>query len=287
VPLITRFDPWQSGLCTCPPKLTLNPYTGCSHSCTYCYATSYTPHFVKARPKKDLLKRLALEAKQLKGETISISNSSDPYPAFEAETGLTRECLQILSKSNCRIQIITKSDLVTRDADILSNTVCTVALTITTEDENVTRLLEPAAPSPSKRLKTIEALTSRGIPVIVRIDPIFPYINEDASNLITTLADMGVEHITSSTYKMKPDNWMRLSKAIPEAAEKMKPLYFNQGYRAGSSVLLPRDLRLCLMKRVRSLAAANKMKFGVCRENLDQLNTASCDGSWLLTGQRC
>ena len=135
MPLITRFDPWQSSLCTCPPKLTLNPYTGCSHGCVYCYATSYTPHFVACKPKKDLLKHVECEAAKLNGETLSIANSSDPYPHPEVDLGLTRKCLKILSRHNCRIQIVTKSNLVTRDVDILAQVPCTVALTITTEDD--------------------------------------------------------------------------------------------------------------------------------------------------------
>jgi DNA repair photolyase len=286
VPLITRFDPWQSSLCTCPPKLTLNPYTGCSHNCIYCYATSYTPNFKKFKAKKDLLKHVECEARQLKGETVSIANSSDPYPSSEAELGLARKCLQILSKSDCKIQIITKSNLVTRDSDILASIPCTVALTITTEDENVARLIEPSAPSPLKRLDAIETLVSRDIPVIARIDPIIPYVNDNPSQLVAALARLGVQHITSSTYKVKPDNWQRFSKEMPSVAEKMKPLYFTKGKRVGGSVLLPSDLRLKLMINVRRLVTERGMKFGVCRENLSRLNTAACDGSWLLRKTR-
>ncbi len=286
MPLITRFDPWQSSLCTCPPKLTLNPYTGCSHNCVYCYATSYTPHFIKCNPKKDLLKHVENEAARLGGETISLANSSDPYPTSETELGLTRKCLKILSKANCRIQLVTKSTLVVRDVDILAETPCTVALTLTTEDEATAKIIEPNAPSPSERLKTAEALVSKNIPISVRIDPIIPYVNENPAQLIATLASIGVKHVTSSTYKIKRDNWQRFAKAMPETAEKIKPLYFVKGERAGGSTLLPVDLRLKLMIQIRSLVANSGMKFGVCRENLKQLNTALCDGSWLLPAGR-
>jgi DNA repair photolyase len=262
--------------------LTLNPYTGCDHNCVYCYATSYTPHFAECKPKKDLLKHVESEAAKLKGETVSIANSSDPYPHSEAELGLTRKCLQILSRNNCRIQIVTKSNLVTRDTDILSQVSSTVALTITTEDEEKARLIEPKAPSPKERMKAIETLVGKGIPVSVRIDPIIPHVNENPAALIATLASMGVKHITTSTYKMKRDNWQRFAAAVPSVAAKLKPLYFEKGERMGGSVLLPVDLRLKLMLNIRTLAVNNSMKFGVCRENLSQLNTASCDGSWLL-----
>jgi DNA repair photolyase len=272
-------------MCTCPPKLTFNPYTGCDHGCVYCYASSYIPQFAKCRPKKGLLERLQREATKLKGETVSISNSSDPYPRLEATAGLTRRCLEILAESNCRIQIITKSNLVIRDDDLLSKVSSTVALTITTEDAEVARLLEPNAPPPNERLRAAEDLVSKSIPVSVRIDPVIPFVNDQPKKLVATLASIGVKHVTTSTYKVKPDNWRRFSAAMPEVAEKLKPLYFKQGEKIGGNTLLPRDLRFTLMKSIRDLTAANGMQFGVCREGLVQLNTAACDGSWLLKAE--
>ena len=282
MPLISRFDPWRSSLCTCPPKLTFNPYSGCDHACVYCYASSYIPNFAKCRPKKSLLRILQQEAAKLKGETVSIANSSDPYPRMEAEAGLTRKCLEILLQHDCRIQIITKSTLVTRDTDLLSRIPSTIAVTITTDDDAIAKLIEPNAPSSTERLKTIEALTRKGIPASVRIDPIIPHVNDNPATLIDTLASIGVKHVTTSTYKMKHDNWQRLAQAIPTVAEKLRPLYFQQGEKQGGTTLLPRDLRLRLMMNIRTLTTAHGMKFGVCREGLAQLNTATCDGSWLM-----
>jgi DNA repair photolyase len=225
---------------------------------------------------------LEREAAKLKGEIVSIANSSDPYPRIEAEAGLTRKCLAILSRHNCRLQIITKSNLVTRDTDILSRIPCTAALTITTNDDNTAKLTEPHAPSPNERLKAVETLTRKGIPVSVRIDPVIPFVNDSPEKLIATLADMGVKHVTISTYKAKPDNWRRLTAAMPQVAEKLAPLYLEQGEKTAGYMLLPTDLRLKLLKNIRRLALENGMKFGVCREDLAQLNTAACDGSWLI-----
>jgi len=282
VNLISRFDPWRSKLCTCPPKLTFDPYTGCDHHCVYCYASSYIPRFFDCRPKKDLIPRLSREAARLKGEIISMSNSSDPYPVLEEKTGLTRKCLEILSKQSCRIQIITKSNLVVRDVDLLKKTSSMVALSITTDDDEVSRVIEPNAPLPSERLKAVETLGKHGIPVAARIDPIIPFLNDNCENLVKTLASLGVAHITSSTYKVKPDNWLRFSRDLPRTAEKLKPLYFERGEKIGRYTYLPRDLRFDLMKRVGDLAAKYGVKFGVCREGFSYLNTATCDGSWLL-----
>ena len=280
--LISKFDPWRSQLCTCPPKLTFNPYTGCDHACVYCYASSYIPKFFDCRPKKNLISRLKREVVKLNGEIISISNSSDPYPNLEAKTGHMRKCLEILSRQNCRIQIITKSNLVVRDVDILRKVPSMVSITITTEEDIIAEIIEPNAPQPSERLKAIETLIDKGVPVSVRIDPIIPFINETPAKLIETLASLGVKHITASTYKVRPDNWQRLSVALPEISERLKPLYFENGERIGGYLYLPRDLRLKLLKKLYDLTEKYKLSFGTCREGLTFLDTAICDGSYLL-----
>ena len=282
MPLISRFDPWQSGLCTCPPKLTFNPYTGCDHRCIYCYASSYVPNFTDCRAKKHLLDTLKREAAKLRGETVSMANSSDSYPRVEASEGLTRRCLEILAGSNCKIQMVTKSDLVVRDKDLLSKAPSTVALTITTLDDNLSRLIEPSALPASKRLRAAEDLLRVGVPVSVRIDPVIPFLNDQPQELIEDLACIGVKHLTCSTYKAKPDNWTRLTQAMPKVAEKLKPLYFQQGEKIGGNTLLPKDLRFRLLTSMRDLSLAQGIKFGVCREGLAELNTAACDGSWLM-----
>jgi len=282
MPLLSSFDPWRSSLCTCPAKLTFNPYTGCTHGCLYCYATSYIKNHGDCHPKKEFLATLRREATKLCGDTISLCNSSDPYPAVEASEGLTRRCLEVLVESDCKIQIITKSDLVTRDDDLLQKVPSTVALTITTLDDPLAQTLEPHAPPPSRRIRAAEYLIKAKIPVSVRIDPLIPSINDQTQQLIKELADIGVKHVTASTYKAKPDNWARLAKAFPKEMEKLKPLYFNEGERAGGNVLLPKEYRFKLLKSVRDSVDAAGMRFGVCREGLPQLNTAPCDGSWTM-----
>jgi hypothetical protein len=84
--ILGPFDPWKSQLCTCPAKLSLNPYTGCPHGCLYCYASSYILRFAECRPKVDLLKRLARDTAKVKpGTLVALSNSSDPYPPQEKD----------------------------------------------------------------------------------------------------------------------------------------------------------------------------------------------------------
>ena len=281
--LLTVFDPWKSPLCTCPPKLTFNPYTGCDHGCVYCYASSYIPRFNQCRPKKNLLPRLKREAAQLKGELVSMSNSSDSYPRLEQELGLTRKCLKILAESCCKLQIVTKSDLVTRDIDILQEIPCVVSVTVLTLDDVLSRKLEPSAPVSSLRLKAIETLVESGIPTTVRIDPVIPFLNDGLDSIMDKVSSLGVLHVTCSTYKVKPDNWKRFNAACPEVAQKLKPLYFSQGERIGGSTYLPETLRFSLMKQAKDLTEKHKMTFGCCRETFN-MNSAGCDGSGAIQG---
>jgi DNA repair photolyase len=282
VGLISKFDPWRSSLCTCPSKFTFNPYTGCDHGCLYCYASTYIPHFTTCRPKKDLITRLKNETTKLKGELVSVSNSSDPYPQQEAKLGLTRKSLRILTLSNCKLQVITKSDLVTRDADLLSKVPSMVSLTITTLSDETAKTIEPNAPSPSKRLKAAETLLLKHIPVTVRIDPIIPYVNDDTEPLILKLAETGIRHVTCSTYKARPDNWHRLAKALPDIKSKLKPIYYVQGENINRTQYLPKQIRYKLMTDTRKQALRHGLGFAVCREGFPELNTATCDGSSIL-----
>jgi DNA repair photolyase len=279
--LLSIFDPWKSQLCTCPSKLTFNPYTGCDYGCLYCYASSYIPRFHECRPKKNLLSRLKRETARLNGEMVSVSNSSDPYPRLEQTSRLTRKCLEILAKRRCRLQIVTKSDLVTRDIDLLRKVPCVVSITVLTIDDGLSRKLEPGAPVSSKRLKAIERLVEKGIPTTVRIDPVIPFLNDELSKLMGAIADLGALHVTCSTYKVKPDNWRRFSAVFPEEAEKLEPYFFIEGERIGRSTYLPRNMRLGLMKKAQESAEHHRLKFGCCREGFS-LNSAVCDGSWTI-----
>lgn len=217
----------------------------------------------------------------MKGELVSVSNSSDPYPRLEQKQGLTRKCLELLAESRCRLQIVTKSDLVTRDIDILQNVPCAVSVTVLTADDRLSAKLEPGAPVSSRRLEAIGTLVEAGISTTVRIDPVIPFLNDDLAELVKAVAELGVLHVTSSTYKVKPDNWKRFMTVFPEEAEKLKPLYFKEGERVGRSTYLPKKLRFSLMKKAKELTEEHNMKFGCCRERLS-LNSGVCDGSWTI-----
>jgi DNA repair photolyase len=154
-----------------------------------------------------------------------------------------------------------------------------VAFTITTENDDLAKQLEPKAPPPTKRIQAIKQLTQNGIPVCARIDPIIPFLNDQPEKLIKTLATLGVKHITTSTYKAKPDNWNRLKQAFPETANKLEQLYLEKGEKIGGYRYLPKELRYNLMKNAKELTELAGMTFGTCREGFAQLNTSTCDGA--------
>ncbi len=284
--IIREFDPWHDPLCTCPSKLSFNPYTGCAYRCIYCYVTSYVPRAFECRIKKNLLKRVARDLKRVdKRRVISMSNSSDPYPPIEAKLKLTRACLELFSREGCRIQVITKSDLVARDVDILLHLPSVVSLTITTLKRNLSRKLELRAPTPKRRLEAMKKLSDAGVPVSLRLDPIIPGLNDgEIERIVEAAAASGAEHVTSSTFKPRPDGWRRVQRAFPEVATKLAPLYFRLGKRHRNSWYLSRALRFGLMKRVREACDASGLAFASCREGLRELTTGeSCDGSHLIS----
>jgi DNA repair photolyase len=170
---------------------------------------------------------------------------------------------------------------VIKDIDVLQKIPCMVSVTVLTTDDGLSGKLEPNAPVSSRRLKAIETLVEAGIPTTVRIDPVIPFLNDDLAELVEAVADLGVLHVTSSSYKVKPDNWKRFSTVFPEAAEKLRRLYFREGERIGRSTYLPKNIRFSLMKKTKELAEEHNLKFGCCREGFS-LNSAVCDGSWAI-----
>ena len=283
--VIRPFDPWKGKLCTCPPKFSFDPYTGCEHGCIYCYASSYIRDFYRCRPKKDLIKRIRHDLDRLpKNALISMSNSSDPYTPMESELKLTRSCLNEFLNRDLRLLVITKSDLVTRDLDLLLKLRTAVTITITTLNGDITRKLEPNAPSPSRRLNAVSKLSSEGVPTGVRVDPIIPFINDDGlEDLLREIRDAGARHVTASTLKPRWDGWKRLKEVFPEACFKLEPLYFKEGERIGRSYYLPASLRFKLMKRIANECRKLGLTFASCREGFVELTTAgTCDGSHLI-----
>ena len=284
--LITLFDPWKSNLCTCPEKYSLSPYTGCSHNCLYCYASSYIVNFKAPREKKNYKERLHRELKKIPpGSTITLSNSSDPYLHLEKEKKLTRFTLKTLAEHDLKILIVTKSNLILRDMDLLKNLKkVVVCITITTLDDTLAKTLEPNAPSAGLRLKTIKELSSF-LPVACRFDPlIYPLNTRGIKEVIKEIKASGAKQIITSTYKTKPDNFKRMIKAFPEHKKVWQEFYLTHGEKKGRYTYLPYHLRHTILEEVKTHSQALGISCSTCREDMPEFQSTVCDGSALFNG---
>ncbi len=285
--VVNAFDPWGNPLCTCPPKYSLNPYTGCSHFCLYCYATSYIG-LRPSTPKKDYKKRLLYDIAHVIDPRyhIDISTSSDPYPPEEEQYQLTRWSLEQLLPRGFKVLIITKGALVARDKELLSKGNAAVTMTITTLNTSLARKLEPGASLPRLRIRALEELSSNGVPVGIRLDPILPFLNDSRDSIREVLEAArlaGARFVVTSTYKAKPDNFKRIIEAFPELEKKYKELYKIKGERLYGYRYLPLEVRKRILLTVREEALRLGMEYATCREGFVHLHTApTCDGSHLI-----
>lgn len=181
-----------------PFQWTINPYRGCEFGCKYCYAR-YTHEFMeldggrefeeKIYAKRAAVAGLREELRKVpRNEAIAIGTATDPYQPAERRFEVTREILKIMAGENGRrLSLTTKSDLITRDVDLLREiarrNVFHANITITTLDEELARLLEPRAPRPSLRLGAVRALAAAGILVNVFPNPIMPLLTDSEESL--------------------------------------------------------------------------------------------------------
>jgi DNA repair photolyase len=177
---------------------TINPYVGCEHGCTYCYARvmkRFTGHreewgcFVDVKMNAaDLLKS---EIKKKRVGKVWISGMCDPYQPIEEKYQLTKRCLEILVTHSWPVTIQTKSHLVLRDLPMLKEfNKIEVGITISTADDGIRKIFEPCASSVSQRIETIEKLHSSGVTVFAMIAPILPKVEG-----LVALLDKKVDYV--------------------------------------------------------------------------------------------
>ena len=190
-----------------PMDWSLNPYQGCEHGCAYCYARPTHEYWGYGAgldfERVVLLKRNAPELfeKALRHPkwdvgTISISGNTDCYQPIERKEGITRKVLEVAQRFRQPVGVITKNALVLRDIDILaemaSNGLAMVAISLTTLDEELRRKMEPRTSSARNRLKAIETLTVAGVPVYAMIAPVIPGLNDnEVPALLKAAAEAG------------------------------------------------------------------------------------------------
>ena len=185
----------------------MNVYRGCSHGCIYCDSRSRCYHFthpfedIEVKQNAPDLLEAALRTKRKKC-MIGTGSMSDPYMHCEEKLHMTRKCLQIILKYGFGAALITKSDRVLMDLDLLEElhrtSRCVVQMTLTTFDDDLCRILEPNVCVTSRRIEVLEILKKRGIPTLVWMTPILPFINDTEENigsLVDACAGAGVKGI--------------------------------------------------------------------------------------------
>lgn len=176
-----------------PFDRSVNPYRGCEHGCIYCFARPTHSYMglsagldfeakLFAKPDAPRLLERELSKPGYKVKPIAIGTNTDPYQPIEREWRIMRQLLEVLEKANHPVMIVTKSALVTRDIDILARMaakgLAKVAISVTTLDRKLARLMEPRASTPTKRLEAVRQLTDAGIPTGVLASPLIPALND-------------------------------------------------------------------------------------------------------------
>ncbi len=240
-----------------PDCWTINPYRGCSFGCRYCYAR-YTHGFLGIDDPLaferqifvklgagDVLQREAT-ARKLRARPIALGTATDPYQPAESKYRLTAEILEVLSRfSGLHLSITTKSALVLRDLEILqricARSTLSINVSLITLDRALARDLDPGAPTPERRLRTVQSLSEAGIPVGVNAMPVLPEINDgddELRDLFLAARDSGAGWVTtaplflSSTSRTHFLDWLRRRR--PEKLPLYRRLY-AQGIDADAS----------------------------------------------------
>lgn len=257
----------------------MNIYRGCSHGCVYCDSRSKCYHFthdfedIEVKQNAPELLEAALRKKR-KRCVIGTGSMCDPYIPIEKELCLTRRCLEVIDRYSFGAAVLTKSDLVLRDLDLLSSinkkAKAVVQMTITTADDELCKILEPGVCPTSRRVQVLRECKERGIPTVVWLSPLLPFINDTRENIDAIAgfcAEAGVKAILcfGIGLTLREGNREYFYAALERAALRdsrfagMKERYqktFGYSYMATS----PRDKEL--MARLARLCAEKKIMLG-------------------------
>jgi len=241
----------------------LNPYVGCGHGCVYCYARfmkRFTGHkeewgtFVDV--KVNAAEVLARQMRRAKRGNIAFGTVTDPYQPLERKYEITRACLEVLTAYDFPVSILTKSDLVLRDLDLLRRLKdVEVGFTITTLDEEVRRAFEPRSSPVPARLAALAALARAGIKTWAFCGPLLPFLSdgeEQMDALFRELARAGVSYLIVDSMKLSGAIWGRVRRVL----ERHYPNLVG-GYRHIAANRRP--YHRALMARARRLAE----KYGI------------------------
>ena len=255
----------------------MNIYRGCSHGCIYCDSRSrcyrFTHPFEDIEVKQNAAELLEkeLRSKRKKG-MIGTGAMSDPYMHIEKDLRLTEKCLEIILKYGFGVAIQTKSDLILRDIDLLDeinrSAKCVVQMTLTTYDDDLCQVLEPNVCNTKRRIEVLEEMRKRGIPAIVWITPVLPFINDTEENITSILNECvraGVKGIIDfgMGLTLREGNREYYYAALDKHFPGMKERYIKQ---YGNSYELPSP-------NARNLTAIFKR---ICKENSIMSSPEEC-----------
>lgn len=244
----------------------INPYGGCGHGCVYCYAIfmkRFTGHkedwgtFVDAKVNADEV--LARQMKRAKPGNIVIGTVTDPYQPLERKYQITRACLEVLTAYDFPVSILTKSDLVLRDLDLLRRIHdVEVGFTITTLDEDVRRVFEPRSSPVQARLAALAELAEAGVKTWAFCGPLLPFLSDGEGQmdaLFGELAKAGVSYIYVDSMKLSGAIGGRVRRVLerhyPDLVEGYRHIAANRG-----------PYHQALMAKARKLAEMHGLAWG-------------------------
>jgi DNA repair photolyase len=259
-----------------PFTWTINPYRGCEFGCRYCYAR-YTHEFMEMRDgaefeqkiyvkqhTADLLRRELRRVKR--DEAIALGTATDPYQPAERRYEVTRSILEEFARHRgFELGIVTKSNLIARDVDLLravaQNNALSIHVTITTLNVDLARILEPRAPRPDLRMEAVHELSQAGLNVGVSCSPVLPGITDfpaDLEAVVRAAAAAGARHIFAGPLFLKPCS---AAVFIPFLEQHSPQLVENYRERYRDRSFLPPSYG----KRVAQLIASFRQKYGIHR----------------------
>ncbi|MFY0591498.1 PA0069 family radical SAM protein [Roseivirga sp.] len=222
-------------------EYSLNPYQGCEHGCIYCYARNSHEYWgynagldferiVLYKPNAATLLEKKFQSPHWSPKTIVLSGNTDCYQPLERKLKLTRSLLEVFLKYQHPVGMITKNVVVTRDIDLLGPladmNLVGLHFSLTSMDEKVRRKLEPRTATVKQKLKAIEKLTNRGIPVSIMIGPVIPGLNDhEIPEIMKATAGVGARGAGFTMVRLNGqigevfENWVQ--QAFPNRAEKI------------------------------------------------------------------
>jgi DNA repair photolyase len=256
-----------------PFQFTINAYRGCSHACVYCFARP-THAYLDLNIGDDFERRIVvkinaaerlraeLRGKRWRGDHIAMGTNTDPYQRCEGKYRLTREIIEVLGQAANPFSILTKSPLILRDLDLLtdaaSRTDVRTSFSIGTLDEEVWRLTEPGTPHPLRRVEAVARLNEAGIPCGVLVAPVIPGISDSDDQLravVKACAEAGAVSITGIALHLRAG----VREHYLDWLERVRPDLLPQYQRLYPRTYAPADVR----KRIGRTIATAARRYGV------------------------